>query len=216
MNFEIFYDILQEDVNYEKLITPFLKYLNKDKEILDAGCGSGHILMYLLKLGYKTIGLDINSNMLKLASNKLFEANLPHNLFEHNLKKEIPFKFSQIISFLDVLNYFKHPKRIIKNLNNSLTNEGVLIFDIYKKPFTYEEIGNYGDIEYNWEIKEHKNKITHNIKFLHKDKTYKYKFRQYIKPIDYYLNILHKLNFKTEVKDGFDIRKHYIIAIKKS
>lgn len=56
----------------------FLKYLNKEYKILDAGCGIGKWVIYLNQLGYIIYGLDNN----KLAISKLKE-------FDHTLQLQL-------------------------------------------------------------------------------------------------------------------------------
>ena len=64
------YDLFQKDVDYESLLAPILQYLNKEHLILDAGCGSGHILSHLLIQGYDVIGFDNDETMLEIALKK--------------------------------------------------------------------------------------------------------------------------------------------------
>jgi len=60
----------------ERSITEVLmKYLDKNDKILDAGCGLGAWVYYLISNGYQnTIGIDINPDIIKMA--KKFNINL--------------------------------------------------------------------------------------------------------------------------------------------
>ena len=61
------YDLLMADVDYEQLLNFIEPYLKKDDFILDAGCGSGYLLVEFMTKGYQAIGLDLDSRMLSLA-----------------------------------------------------------------------------------------------------------------------------------------------------
>lgn len=215
MRFPEFYNLFQEDVNYQKIVNPLLKHLNKKELILDAGCGSGHLMVLLSKLGYKVIGIDKDIEMLTLASNNLIKNAFEPNLFIHNLNKPIPFKVNQIISLLDVINYFKYPKKMIKNLSKALESNGTLIIDLYKEPFKYFEEDNLNGIYYKWEITPYKNKIKHIINVEIDNQKYKYRLNQYIYPLSHYLKIFKKYHLEGKIINGFDNRKHYLILTKK-
>src|SRR5690554_5071621 len=152
MDFSTLYDLFQSDVDYESLLKPVLPYLNKNHIILDAGCGSGHILKYLLQQNYDVIGVDIDENMLALAQKKLLELNHNNHLFLHDLRKPIKHKFHQIISLLDVFHYFKGIYGVAKNLYHALYDEGILIIDLYKEPQHFIETGTILDMKYIWEV----------------------------------------------------------------
>src|SRR5690554_5255425 len=120
MNFSEFYDIFQEDVDYDALLAPILPYLKMDQQILDAGCGSGHILSHLLSKGYDVIGIDNDETMLELAQKNITFKGYTPKLFFHDLRKPLNHKFHQIISLLDVFHFFKGVKTLVRNLYNAL------------------------------------------------------------------------------------------------
>ena len=51
-------------------LTPIIPYLNVNDVVIDAGCGTGHILTFLAKRGFHMIGLDYDESMLSLAKIK--------------------------------------------------------------------------------------------------------------------------------------------------
>jgi ubiquinone/menaquinone biosynthesis C-methylase UbiE len=71
---------LTKDIKYNewsKYIISIIKKLNPDaKAVLDLCCGTGSMTAILSKKGYDVDGVDISSEMLTVASNKLFEADL--------------------------------------------------------------------------------------------------------------------------------------------
>jgi SAM-dependent methyltransferase len=48
-----------------KLMEPFLSKIGAGARVLDAGCGMGEWTVYLNRLGYQTVGLDITANSIE-------------------------------------------------------------------------------------------------------------------------------------------------------
>ncbi len=214
MNFSNIYDLFQQDVDYQSLLQPILPLLKKDEVILDAGCGSGHILSYLITLGYRTIGIDNDESMLELAHKKMGTYNLSSNLFLHDLRQPLNHKFHQIISLLDVFHYFKGVKGVIKNLYNALYDGGKLIIDLYNGPQNEIESGTFLDMNYHWQTTTSMQRLIHRITIKKGDITYSYVIKQYLYPVEYYINQLEATGFKTNLFKGFDDRKVYVLCTK--
>jgi SAM-dependent methyltransferase len=89
-----------------KLIQLLLPYVQRGDSVLDLGCGEGRNTMYLSRIGYRGIGLDLSAKGVKVLINNLFEEEvkgfgivgdarimpfssasfggiLAHNLFDH-------------------------------------------------------------------------------------------------------------------------------------
>src|SRR5690606_20606605 len=205
---------LQQDVNYEKLLKPILKYLDKEKLTLDAGCGSGYILSMLASKGYLIEGLDNNQEMLDLAKQRLEELNLNVLLINHDLRKPLPKKYDQIISLLDVTHYFMGVKNLFKIYFNALTAGGTLILDLYKSPVNEEESGIYDDLKYTWKVRTTVSQIIHKIDVEYLDETYNFRVRQFYKPLNIYLETIKEIGFKVKTIQSFDDRKVFVICQK--
>lgn len=207
------YDELMSDIDYEQILIFLEDYIGEEKTILDAGCGSGYLLRELLLKGYDVIGIDRDDQMLSIAYDRLRSENLKAPLFHHDLKDEIDVSVDIIVSFFDVMNYFKGVKRVFKNIKKSLNEEGMFIFDVYKESVLIEYDG-YNEredepISYEWSINTDQMKLKHLVIVENNI----YKLTQYVKPLSYYLDLLKDLKFKEIlVKEGPDPRKHYIIA----
>ncbi len=206
------YDLLMADVDYETLLTSIEQYLKKDDFILDAGCGSGYLLLELMKKDYHAMGVDLDSRMLSLAYDKLISHQFQPLLYEHDLRTPLGVKVDVILMMFDVINYFKGIHQVIKEIKKALKPNGRLILDLYKESIL-EDYDGYieSDLEpvhYTWEIKRQKNRLIHQIWMDHEDE----KVIQYVYPLSYYVNILESNGFRCEIKDGIDSRKHYIIA----
>ncbi len=208
------YDLLMADVDYEAVYTWLKPYLKEHKTILDAGCGSGYLLVELVKNKHDAIGIDIDSGMLSLAYDKLREANLSANLYEHDLRVPLYVKFDIVLAMFDVVNYFKGLKKVFKNIYNGLNDGGIFIFDLYKKE-VLKDYSDYIEIEdepihYEWTIRSNASQLIHQVN-IGKETV---EIKQYVDDLSYYLILLEDLGFKTEVHDGMDVRKHYIVAYK--
>ncbi|WP_025724613.1 class I SAM-dependent DNA methyltransferase [Acholeplasma granularum] len=214
IDFSRFYDAFQEDVDYKSLLEPIIPYLNKNEILLDAGCGSGHILKYLSSLGYKVLGIDNDEKMLSLAQEKIEENSLDASVFYHDLRNPMNHKFSQIICLLDVFHYFKGVKRLVKNLYTSLDKGGILILDLYTHPVNENEADTFLNLNYMWQTKTVNHQIDHYIELSDQNNTYSYHIKQYYQPLDYYISVLINQGFKVESISGFDDRKTYLICIK--
>jgi SAM-dependent methyltransferase len=209
------YDLLMADVDYEQLYQFLKPYLKENDSIVDAGCGSGYLLLELIKNNHDVIGIDIDSSMLALAKDKLTSHNLHAALYEHDLREPLPIKVDVVLMMFDVINYFKGAKKIFKNIFQSLNAGGRLIFDFYKEEVLdmYHDYVEEDDepFSYTWRIQTVGSNMVHQLKTPFGIDHVK----QYIYTKDYYLDILKQLGFTYEIFDGLDERKHYVIAYKK-
>lgn len=211
--FSKIYDELMSDIDYEQIYTFLSPYIKVDDVILDAGCGSGYLLKELLLHQVDAIGIDNDDHMLSLAKDRLQTADLRAPLYHHDLRDKLDIKVDVIVSFFDVMNYFKGIKQVFSNIKDALVLNGRFIFDVYKES-VLDDFDGYIENEnepfdYQWFIKKDKMKLKHKV--ITKQETYN--LTQYINPLSYYLDILSSLGFKDiQVLNGPDIRKHYIIA----
>ena len=77
-NFSRFYDLLTDNVEYEKRADYFCRLLSlcgiKDGILLDLACGTGSISVEMAKRGFDVIGVDSSIGMLNAARQKAFES----------------------------------------------------------------------------------------------------------------------------------------------
>lgn len=213
MSFAHIYDALMADIDFEEIYN-FIKPFIKDKKtLIDAGCGSGYLTTLFAK-DFDVIGLDIDSDMLALAKQKLEQNHLNAKLFEHDLNDEILLDTDVIVALFDVINYFIDPKKVLSHFYQALNETGYLILDVYKEEMLdvydgyFEE--DHEPFLYEWKINREGQKITHHIKVDQKED----QITQYIYPILMYKKMLEDMGFDVLITDGVDERKHYIIAKK--
>jgi len=111
---------------FDKLVLP---KINKKIKILEAGCGNGRIIEYLLNKGIPSkniVGLDIDDKLLKVAKNNFPLVRFLHKDLSAWKSKE---KFDFIICNF-VLHYFgpEVTQKILKNFYLSLKSGGLLYF----------------------------------------------------------------------------------------
>ncbi|MDY0074321.1 MAG: methyltransferase domain-containing protein [Acholeplasmataceae bacterium] len=212
--FEHLYDLLMSDVDYEAILNQIEPYLNEYDFIIDAGCGSGYLLIELLKRHYQAIGLDLSTSMLAIAKDKMIEEKVMTDLYEHDLRKKIYAQADVILAMFDVMNYFKGIKGVLRNIYQALYPKGRFIFDVYKEEILSVYDGYVEDesdpTNYTWKIHVKDNRIDHMITHKHQTDT----IRQYVHPLKDYLDYLDELGFEVEIKESIDPRKHLIIATK--
>ena len=215
MMFADIYDLLMSDIDYQELLDFLKTKIDKNKMILDAGCGSGNILIPLLEEGYRIIGIDNDAKMLSITKIKAKELNLNAILYEHDLIDEMKISVDVILLLFDVLNYFQNPREVLSNVYKSLNRNGLLILDIYK--FEYlEEIDGYSEeenmpVKYKFTINVDGNKLTNKVYF--SDDVFV--VDEYVYELKYYKKLLKEIGFtKIDVYNLFDERKHYLICQK--
>lgn len=109
--------------------------LNKNKKVLDAGCGTGILLNQLFYIyGIKGYGIDISSAAIN-AGEKLSHKNI---ILKTEKLENLPFKnnfFDFVLSF-DVLEHIENKKSVLKEIKRVLKPGGkILLYAISKRDF---------------------------------------------------------------------------------
>lgn len=142
------YDTLLDDkmkVYQEIGILKELTKLDEDKNkyLLDVGCGTGHLVGMLKEEGVSSFGVDNSMDMVKKASK-----NYPNEDFKHgNVLDPFLFpkqKFSHITAFYFTVYYFKNKKQFFENSYSWLKPNGYLVIHLVDK-HNFDPILNSGD-----------------------------------------------------------------------
>lgn len=104
----------------------------KVKTVLDLTCGTGSQAFYLLKRKYKVVGVDINSNMLKVAKIKAQKNKLKVKFIKGDMRTS---KIGQFDAVVTIFNAVGHLTKIdfekaMRNIHANLKKGGLYIFDI--------------------------------------------------------------------------------------
>jgi SAM-dependent methyltransferase len=108
------------------------KHIKKDDIILDSACGTGRHLIALNKLGYKVVGIDVSSNLLRIAKNRYHSAQLVRGDV-----KFLPFKvagFSAVISMdtsFGYLNSEEEDQQSLTEIARVLSYGGFIVIDVF-------------------------------------------------------------------------------------
>ncbi|MFA5781871.1 MAG: class I SAM-dependent methyltransferase [Bacteroidales bacterium] len=128
------YDIgeKQDDLDF------YLRYAKKlGGEVLELGCGTGRVCIYLARNGIKVTAVDYSSNMIARLKEKVKRLGAVRNLdiLEDDLTTvKLNKKFNLIILPFRVFQCLLtsgEQVKALQNIKKHLTNKGVFIFDIY-------------------------------------------------------------------------------------
>jgi 2-polyprenyl-3-methyl-5-hydroxy-6-metoxy-1,4-benzoquinol methylase len=129
-----------------------LKWIGKEKKVLEVGCHSGGFSQWIQKQNCEVTGIEINSKALEEAKPFLMEAfcgDIENEDFWKNLSEK---KFD-VIMFEHVLEHLANPWKILKQCKNILNKNGMLIialpnisnadsrFNMFIGNFDYSETG---------------------------------------------------------------------------
>jgi ubiquinone/menaquinone biosynthesis C-methylase UbiE len=189
----------------------FIKYKVKPKKILDIGCGTGESSIYFLKKGYNVVGLDKESNMLKIAKNKIKRQKLKMKFFKQDMRSlKIPIKFDAVVSLNYVMNYLikKDFEQVLNRIFFHLNENGIFIFDYLNYKYLLKEcdnieIENFEDFLYfrkgKFEKKTKKGVFDFYLFSKGKNNTYKKYSERHIE-YEYKINEIKKIIRKTNFK----------------
>ncbi|MBT7553239.1 class I SAM-dependent methyltransferase [bacterium] len=131
--------INDNNYTYRSLLFILKKYIKKlplKSLILDVGCGTGNISLYLANIGFEVFGIDVSPKAVKLAqkSSKSLKLNnlTTFNISDVNkvsLEKE---KYCLIICS-EVIEHLKNDKKVLSMISNSLKKNGLLIISVPSK-----------------------------------------------------------------------------------
>ncbi len=110
-----------------KYLEEFVKLLKPGAEILDLGCGAGKpVDEFLVKNGFKVIGLDISENQIKLA-----KKNVPEGKFylkDISLLKRGEYQVDAVVSFYTIFHIPRETHfELFEKINSFLPKEGLIL-----------------------------------------------------------------------------------------
>ncbi|MBR5544097.1 MAG: class I SAM-dependent methyltransferase [Clostridia bacterium] len=221
MSYGIFssvYDILTENVEYEKIAHKIRSLLHKNGVdgglLLDLGCGTGTLSFLLENKGYDVIGVDASEDMLIAANEKKYEEN-SNTMFLCQKAEELDL-FGTIdcaVSVLDTINHIDTLEKVQKSFEKVslfMNMGGIFIFDM-NTPYKHEKILGNNTFIYDmdevycaWQNSFDKENATTNIDldFFIKNEDddcyerYSESFCEYAYELKDILNILEKCGFE--------------------
>ncbi len=150
MSYGIFssvYDILTENVDYEKIAHKIRSLLRENHVdgglLLDLGCGTGTLSFLLENEGYDVIGVDASEDMLAVANEKKFE-DKSSAMFLCQKAEELDLygTIDCAVSCLDTVNHIdtlKNVENAIARVSLFMNMGGIFIFDM-NTPYKHESV----------------------------------------------------------------------------
>ena len=220
MSYGIFssvYDILTENVEYEKVADRVCSLLHENGVdgglLLDLGCGTGTLSFLLEKKGYDIIGVDASEDMLIVANEKKFEGNSSAMFLCQKAETlDLYGTIDCTVSSLDTINHIDSIEKVEKafSLVSLFMNMGgIFIFDM-NTPYKHEKILGNNTFIYDmdevycaWQNTYNKNTQVTNIDldfFIKNEDDESYErycenFCEYSYPVKNILNIIEKTGF---------------------
>ena len=150
MSYGIFssvYDILTENVEYERIANKVCSLLHKSGVdgglLLDLGCGTGTLSFLLEQKGFDIIGVDASEDMLMVANEKKYDENSSAMfLCQKGEELDLYGTINCAVSSLDTINHIEGLENVAKTFSLvSLFMEmgGIFVFDV-NTPYKHENI----------------------------------------------------------------------------
>ncbi len=181
--FSQIYDLLMDDIDYEKWTSFIINKAEGSRKILEAACGTGSITRLLADKNYKVTAFDLSQDMLMRAYEKLGRSPGVKLLNMDMTTFKIDDKFDAAICCCDGINYIAENQVInfFNNVYNHLNNNSKFIFDMsteykYDSLFNDTYVYDDGEVFYVWEnvMDELNNAVNVEINFFVKDLSDKY------------------------------------------
>jgi len=145
IDYSKYYDSIYRGKDYKSECDFVLKNVVKHsakppKKILSLGCGTCTYELLMAKKGIQITGIDLSSEMLEIASQKIKQAHLESKIkiFQSNVQKfSFKEKFDSALAMFNIAGYQVENgnfEAMLNNVNNSLTPGGVFAFDCWYMP----------------------------------------------------------------------------------
>ena len=178
-----YYHILYKDRDFaeaENFITLLINYLNipKNSKIIDLACGKGRHSVFLNKMGFEVLGLDLSQQSIE--HNKEFE-NSTLKFEVHDMREEISADLSTekadaVLNLFTSFGYFEDEnddRKVFQSISNILKDDGYFVLDFLnakwvENTLTEEENTIKSGIDFKIKKKIEDQHIIKDINFNHK------------------------------------------------
>ena len=161
----IYDELINSDIDYSCWADKIIQLCNEENinkdTYLDLACGTGNITQYVGKSFRQVWGVDLSSEMLSEAENKLKNTGIRAKLIQQNIcSLNLNKKFDLITCCLDSTNYItsgEDLERYFQGVYNHLNSNGMFVFDINSYYKISEVLGNNifhfdnDDVVYIWD-----------------------------------------------------------------
>ncbi len=124
------------------------------KTVLDLTCGTGSQVFWLAKRGYKVVGSDLNSKMLRIAKNKTQKEKLDIKFIKGDMRITKVGKFDAVITISNAVGHLtKHDfEKAMQNIHTNLKDQGLYVFDIFNLNYLLTD-ANITKLTIDWQKK---------------------------------------------------------------
>lgn len=137
-DFSRFYDLLTDNVEYEKRADYFCRLLSlcgiKEGILLDLGCGTGNMSFAMADRGFDVIGVDSSVGMLNAAQQKMFESGKRILLLNQNMQEiDLYGTIDCAVCVLDGINHLANEnevKQTFAKVSLFMNKGGAFAFDV--------------------------------------------------------------------------------------
>ena len=137
-DFSRFYDLLTDNVEYEKRADYFCRLLSmcgiEEGILLDLGCGTGSMSVKMAERGFDVIGVDSSIGMLNAAQQKMFESGKHMLLLNQNMQEiDLYGTVDCAICVLDGINHLDSAEDVRKTFEKVslfMNQGGAFAFDV--------------------------------------------------------------------------------------
>lgn len=137
-NFSRYYDLLTDNVEYEKRAEYFCRLLSlcgiKDGILLDLACGTGSISVEMAKRGFDVIGVDSSIGMLNAAREKAYESGEQILLLNQSMDEiDLYGTVDCAVCVLDSINHLGNAaqvRRTFEKVSLFMNRGGAFAFDV--------------------------------------------------------------------------------------
>lgn len=201
-----YYHILyknRDDKEAQEFITNLLKYLSisTDSKILDLACGKGRHSIFLNKLGYDVVGVDLSSESIK--NTKKFE-NKQLKFFVGDMRKvNFPDEFNVVFNLFTSFGYFNEEEdnlKVYQAVYDQLQENGIFVMDFMNVTFTEQNLiekeeKEVAGILFHLSRKVEDGFIIKNINFTDQGKDFHYQERVRAFKLNYFEQLGEKVGF---------------------
>ena len=204
-NFQTLYDKRMHSAVYEDYVRMLKPYIDMHTIVIDCGCGSGHLTSHLEKLTQRVYAFDLDPMMIELA--RLKTKKVTYQV--HDMESPWPFFGDVIVMSMDVINFSKHPFRVLKHAISALNDTGVICLDVYQNgiDLNYEETS-LKPFPHSWKLSHEKDMIVHNIS----TETFHVTIKQFVHNVKDIITYLENQGFQIKASTGLDTRKTILIC----
>ena len=118
-------------------------YLKDFNNVLDIACADGYGSMILSNNIKRVVGVDRNNRYLDIARSKYNNSNIEYKCIDVDTEL-ITGSYDGIVCF-ETLEHIKYPKKLLNNLYNVLTDNGVMILSVPNSEYEIIENGKNKD-----------------------------------------------------------------------